>query len=513
MPAEPLLLGPFGGGMNTSSDPSAVADEELVDCKNFELDLDRALKSRPPFVGIAVSGVVVASPIRMLTSAVFATGTYLIASTNTQTIAYDGATWTLITNTPSGAAVQYKNKVWIVPLGSTNGGNWDPVSGFVADTDIPRGTAAVIYKERLYVVPGRATGVTNESRLIFSAPGDFGNWPGANNIDITPGDGRRLMDLIIYNDNLVLFKEDTSYVFTYDIDPADATLRNINTTIGASTEDCVVTYENSVFIYHEGEVFEMVNYDFARINVKVPFQFDNTGPMPRQRPVSLSILGDRLMVRYFNRMYVYGLRTRTWGRWESLNDRLNNVGHFIVKPSSDLADVNDEYWAGSCLNNDFSVYRFKLLEESSLKENHLGVNYDINCSILTKNYDLAVSHMFKRLTHWGADIKTARNIVGIATPIVVGGETLWADINLIKTWDELGTWANPLGPLPSVTTQVVNSQGAFSIHARFLRALRFRKINFQIHLITDGTSVQGPCKIFSVTIHVLTKEVVPKAVN
>lgn len=513
MPAEPLLLGPFGGGMNTSSDPSAVADEELVDCVNMELDLDRALKSRPPFVGSTTSGFVALSPIRMLGSAVFNGISYLIASTNTVTIVYNGATWSQITNNPSGAAVQYKNKVWLVPLDGADGGNWDPVGGFTADADIPRGTAAVIYKERLYVVPGRAIGVTNESRLIFSAPGDFGSWPAANNVDITPGDGRRLMDLVVYNDNLVLFKEDSTYVFTYDIDPADATLRNISTTIGASTEDCVVTYENSIFVYHEGEVFEMVNYDFARINVKVPFFFDNSGPMPRQRPVSLSILGDRLMVRYFNRMYVYGLRTRTWSRWESVNSGLNNVGHFIVKPSTDLQDVNDEFWAGSCLDDDRNVYRFKLQEEPGIVESNSFINYDINCSILTKNYDLAVSHMFKRLTHWGADIRTARNVTGIATPIVVGVQTLWSDINLLKTWDELGTWANPLGPLPSVTTEVVNSQGAFSIHVRFLRALRFRKINFQLQLVTDGSSVQGPCKIFSITIHVLTKEVVPKAVN
>lgn len=512
MPAEPLLLGPFAGGMNTASDPSAVADEELVDCKNFELDLDRALKSRPPIVSTAVTGSLATSPVRMLAAGVFNSGIYLIASTNSNTLAFDGAVWTQITNTPTGAAVQYKDKMWLVPLNSANGDSWDPVGGFTVDADIPQGSACKIYKERLYVVPGTSTNV-NLSRLQFSAPGDFTSWPPANNIDITPGDGTRLMDVVVYNDNLVLFKQDTSYVFTYDIDPADSTLRNISPVIGSSTEDCVVQYENSVFVYHEGEVFEMVNYEFARINVKVPFQFDNSGPMPRQRPVSLSIIGDRLMVRYFNRAYVYGLRTRTWGRWESANDRLNNTGHFILKPSNDLQDVNDEYWAGSCLNNDFSVYRIRLQEESIVKENHLGVDVDISCSILTKNYDLAVSHMFKRLTHWGADIKTARDIEGIATPIVVGGQTLWADINLIKTWDELGTWANPAGPLPSVYTQVVNSQGAFSIHVKFLRSLRFRKINFQINLITDGTSIQGPCKIFSITIHVLSKQVVPKAVN
>ena len=45
--AEALRLGPFVGGINTASDATAVADSELVDCVNFELDIDGSLVGRP----------------------------------------------------------------------------------------------------------------------------------------------------------------------------------------------------------------------------------------------------------------------------------------------------------------------------------------------------------------------------------------------------------------------------------------------------------------------------------
>src|SRR5688572_1571561 len=44
-----LQLGPFHGGINNYSDMSAIADQELVDCVNFDIDLDGSLKTRPPW--------------------------------------------------------------------------------------------------------------------------------------------------------------------------------------------------------------------------------------------------------------------------------------------------------------------------------------------------------------------------------------------------------------------------------------------------------------------------------
>jgi len=39
-----LKIGPYAGGINRYSDISAIADDEMVDCTNFEIDLDGSLK-------------------------------------------------------------------------------------------------------------------------------------------------------------------------------------------------------------------------------------------------------------------------------------------------------------------------------------------------------------------------------------------------------------------------------------------------------------------------------------
>jgi hypothetical protein len=56
VPGQPIQVGPFIGGLNTFSDDTSIADNELVLAENWDLDLDGSLVSRPPFAdnGIAL---------------------------------------------------------------------------------------------------------------------------------------------------------------------------------------------------------------------------------------------------------------------------------------------------------------------------------------------------------------------------------------------------------------------------------------------------------------------------
>ena len=132
MPGAPIQVGPFIGGLNTFSDPTAIADNELAVCENFELDLDGSLKSRPPIENLGVNFPLSATGnINILGYFYTATGTsYLLASDGkNSTYSFDGNAWTLITATMSGAAmVQFDDKAWITaPVGSlTPGGYWTP---------------------------------------------------------------------------------------------------------------------------------------------------------------------------------------------------------------------------------------------------------------------------------------------------------------------------------------------------------------------------------------------------
>lgn len=527
MPADILRLGPFVGGLNSSDDPSAIADAELVECVNFELSNDTSLVSRPPIQDFTDLSGTWTERIALLGVGVFSSGNYIIGSNTNGVYQFSSGTWNLITNTfQASCMVQYADLIWLIAKpGSANpGGKWDPVGGFVASANLPKGSAATVFKERLFVVPGKSA-TTDTSRLVFSEPANFEDYnptagnqaaPGVDFIDVAKGDGQKLIDLIVYRGNLLLFKEDSTYVLAYETSPTDAVVENINITVGATDQHCVVIYENTVYIYHEGNVFEVVNYDFNRINVKCPFTYDGNTPAgtTRAHEVFLSVMGDRLIVRYFNRIYVYGLRTKVWSRWESQQSDLHNFGPLIAMPSNVVASVNNEFYAGSALLQNKKVFRIRDGYDATTTERASSTDFDINCYIITKNYDIAASHLFKRLYYWGADVLSNRSVTGTATPIVFGFQVTWGDLyDGNYTWADVNTWQNPLTSAASITVAISTGTGTQRRFVQFLKALRYRQINFRIDIPTIGTTADGPCRIYTLSVATKVKQKVGKAVN
>lgn len=719
-----LRLGPFIGGLNTGSDPTAIADAELAECVNFELDIDGSLVSRPPLQELD-GHANFTERIVCLCEAIFSGNRYLIGSNTNGVFYYFNNTWTLITSTfRATAAVQYADKVYLVahPSSANPGGKWDPVGGFTAVAAIPKGGAAVIHKERLFIVPGEDA-VVNTSRLTFSDPGNFDVYPGSNFIDIGQGDGTKLLDLTVYQDNILLFKDQTSYVLAYDVRPTDAVVRKISQTIGVESQNCLLNYENQVYVFHNGWVYEIVNFDFHRLNTKIPFILDQTAPSPYSaESICMGIMGDRLIVRYFAKTYVYGLRTRTWSEWESGRDRLHYFGPIVTIH----ATTGDEFYAGSSISAYKTLIRLYDVQTATAKEQSfdpllsttdtftrvtaagwgvadtgeawtivtgtaadfltngtkgqhsvsainsnrrisinrslinsdvlltispsvlatgaanaqimcdvetrrvddnnkylvriyfdpagtnvymearkvvagvgsiiiagvsfgayianeqfrvrlrvngtsiqaklwravnsepagwnlsgtdssittagttavntiLGtgntnplpvvINYDdlgigdmasivqdITCHVKTKNFDMAVSSQFKKLWWWGADVTSNRDIIGTASPIVVSFNVTWASL-ATKSWNSLKTWAQPLTEISAVATVVATGTGTSRRFAKFEKALRYRQINFQVQLLTDGSTVDGPARLFTIMIVTETKQGVSKAIS
>lgn len=515
---QPLKVGPFIGGMNTASDPSAVAENELVDCQNFELDLDGSLVSRPAILETTNNSATTTERLVMIGRAVLAGGNYVFASNVNGTYAFNGTTWTTVkTGLTSRVAVQYQDKVYIVAqTGSAqDGGYWDGTT-WTADTNMPRGEAAVFFKSRLFVVPGISATGAAAHQLRFTDPIAVGvftlTWTATNNIPVSQGDGQKLIDLQVYNDNLMLFKQDSSYVLAYDLNPTDAILRQINDNIGASTRKCVVSYENSVFILHEGNVFEVANYNFQRINLKLPFILDSATPAgtSRAETMFLCLLGDRLLVRYYNNVYCYELRTKTWSRWQSQSSLLGNFGPLVAMPTFTAVET---YYAGSSITEHENIYSV-INGYGAATESTLSTNYNIECSILTKNYDLGESHFFKKLSWWGADVLSTDAIVGVASPVVLNFGTTWNQLHAF-TWNQLHsrTWDQPMTSLAPTVTNVSDNSTPSRKFIKFLKALRFRQINFRVTLITDGSTSDGPPRVFSLTAIVGSKEGVVKQVS
>lgn len=728
MVGQPLRLGPFVGGLNTVSDPTAIADAELALSMNFELDIDGSLISRPPIVEVAKHANWT-ERIVIIGAGIFSGVAYIFGSNTNGTYFFLNGAWTSISATlRATVAVQYADKMWFVPgvNDAGEGGNWVPPNTFTTVAAIPVGGAAVIHKERLYIIPG-INATTNTGRLKFCEPGDFTNWPASNFVDISQGDGTNLIDLTVYQDNVLLFKEDSTYVFAYDVRPADAVVRQISKTIGVTQQHCMMNYENQIYIYHRGWVYEIINYDFHRLNTKVPFALDQTAPSAfSAEKVCLSQLGDRVVICFFNKIYVYGLRTRTWTEFSSDNDDLHYFGPLVVLPSTDFEGHNLEYYAGSRLQSSTTVVRIKDAIDSTTREKSLSAaqevsdtftrnvvdgwgnadtgqawtildavndapNFDVNgtkgtithdalvegldanlasvsiqnvdtlatvsssvvvtgaagaqmsatlfarftdinnwygcqaefktggtvtlavykdvatvvtqldtfnagaylaneefrmrfqvqvttlrakiwkavdpepaswnievtdsaitgagsvvahsattasvtntlpinvtfdnvevadfdtvtkilCSIITKNFDMAVPHQFKRLWWWGADLATNEKILGQASPIVLSFDVTWQDLSS-TAWNALGTWAAPLSSAADVVTTITPTTGTARRFAKFLRGLRYRQINFRVDLQTDGSTVGGPARLFSLLAITESKQVVPKQVN
>lgn len=517
---EVLRIGPFTGGLNLGSDPATVADTELLECINFELDIDGSLRSRPPIQDTSTT-VMLGGRALPIGSATFGSDNYVfVSNTNGIWRTSDGITYTSVqADVHSEYCVQYRGKVWFVatPTSTNAGGNWDPSVGWTTDSDIPRGQSGVIHKERLYIVPGD-TATSNGSRLKFSDAADLGTWTGSNFIDVSPDDGSFLMDVLVYNDNLLLFKQDSTFVLAYDLDPSEAILKEINPVIGAKMKRCVTQFENQAYVLHRDKVYEIVNYDFAILNPKVPFVFDNSqfSSGTRTETTSLSLFGDRLFVRYYNKTYVFGLRTRTWSEWASThlegNLGIHNLTPLVRLPSAESNTSGDKYFAFLARSNNNQGYTMIDGYTATAFEGDTDTGIKIICILTTKDYDMADPVHYKRLFWWGADLVSGNQIIGSIEPITFSFNPSWDALGL--GWDSItGPWDSPLiTPSPTVTVIAADTIFEQSKAVKFKKALRFRKANFSVQLETTGKSTNGPVKVFSLIAVIATKQTISKQV-
>jgi hypothetical protein len=525
-PWEVLRLGPFTGGLNTAADRSVVGDEELIECLNFELDIDGSLVQRPA-IDVYNTGAV--DTFHHIFGSVELAGTlYLFANRGGETfVSTDGTSWTELapggTNRECVTMAVYADAgtptVWLPATpGSTGGGiKWTPGGGAVAVADMPRGSACVVHKNRLYICPGPAA-TSNESRLFFSDAGDFDTWTvGTDFIDVSQGDGTTLNNVIVYQDNLLIFKEDSTFVLAYDLDPVDAILREINPVVGSQGSFGVTQHENTVYALHNANVYAIVNYTFELLNLKVPLEFEDslpTGATTRFLPQHLSLLGDRLIVRYYNKTYAFNIRTQTWGEWMK-TDGTHSVEWHIFAPliRGELVSGLDRYayyTSYSFTMNNASGYRLiKIVDGRTTTQTEGFGTHTMNCVATTKDYDMADPVRYKRLFWWGADLLSGNDIVADVEPITLSFVPTWGDLGNLQ-WEDLETWGNPtMSSLP--TTTEVDGDGNFATNrmVKFRKSLRFRKVNFSVMLTCDGSSLE-PTKIFSYIAIVRTKQLVSK---
>jgi len=520
MTTQNLRLGPFNGGLNISSDPVLIADNELSACLNLELDIDGSLVSRPA-ISLTFTG---GDNFRVFIfgSVVFSGTLYLFGTHNGKTYVTSNAGSTFTELNPGGTSREcktmevYANTVWLPTTFASAAGlgmSWTPGGGAVTVSAMPRAEKCVVHKNRLYTVPGESA-TSNSSRLTFSQSADFTTWPGTNFIDVQNGDGDTLNNLIVYQDSLLLFKGESTHVLAYDLDPADAILREINPVVGSTGSLGLIQYENTAYTMHRNKVYEITNYNFSLLNLKVPLVFDNalpTGTTTRYENQHLSTLGERLIVRYFNRTYSFHLRTRTWGEWKK-TDNTSTIEWHIFGPLIRARDLTgsgvDSYYTSYSFDVASGGYKLiKIIDGRSSGATEGDGTHKFYCIATTKTYDIADPIRYKKLFWWGADILSGQSITGSITPITLISSTTW-DALTTQTWADLNTWGNPTSGSTSFTETIAADTIANTNKLiKFGKTLRFRKANFSLQLETNGSTTQ-PTKIFQFTAMVGLKELV-----
>lgn len=520
---EEIRIGPFTGGLNTLSDQTSINDLELFRMVNFECDKDGSLVSRPPIFKASptanIAGVGDHSNLKILGFYVEAsTGTYyIIGSTggSGQTKYYANGVWTLITGAFSATAcVQYRDKLYLLaPLTtSAKGGTWTPTGGFVEDATMPKGAAMVLNKERLWIAQGKSA-PTNGARVYVS---DISSgalvWDG-DFINVSQGDGQNIVDLAVVYSDLVIFKQRSTYRFSYGADVATGAVTRLSENIGASETGCYAAYENQLFVLFDGNVYDFSNYIFNRLNYTVPLKATNPSASLTEKQ-SISVWADRVFVSFYDRLFVYSLVTRTWCEWESPN-RVKTFGRFFALPVdqgvSPTAVVYSTRPAGTAEANYLYIIRDNF--DSVGADEYTSEPY--TCFFETKNYDYQTPAKFKRLGMWGADILSRTNINVAAKPVSYGSGATWDQMRAY-TWDSRRdyTWDRPLD-LTFVVSDNVSVEGLTGGRkwVKFMKSLRFRQIAFFGSANTTGTSKDAPIRIFSLATYIKEKQLVSRKVN
>lgn len=351
-----VSIGPFTGGLNNVSKAGEARDTEVIDLVNFEVTVDEALTSRPPIEAMAGSTLPATNTIGWDILGIYRVSTtewYLIVTTptdgttnvNTTVKAYlngvigAGETITVIKNVTGlinrvTSMVQFKDFVYFnVNSGATDTGfRWKIGGAASSIATMPKGSVMISWKTRLWI---SGTGENSfGDRVFFSTVDATGphpeTWGSSDFFDVAPGEGGFITAMVPSFNNLIVFKTDGTWRFAYPSKPSQGIVDKISGNVGCAGKNAVAEFENYMYVYDQGRVYEMVNSNFTQINRFVEFDEDALGVDSSAAGVELSIVNRRLLVRYFNAMYCFSVDTKAWSQWRTYS---GTPGKFVELPT------------------------------------------------------------------------------------------------------------------------------------------------------------------------------------
>lgn len=442
MPGSPVAIGPFIGGLNLNEDPSIISDDQMMQCVNFDIGRAGELSVRPGLKQASTLGTshYLLGTVRKL-DGTYRTYARYSDATVTNGIMYSedgGATW-VASGIAAGAVgvstavIQYVDPVnttvpyaFLIPkgTGSTTAGAGSRQNlndnTVVNVTGMPNGTAAVIYRERLFIY-----GPTNEAskgsyRIWYSAAKNFTTFGVNNFIDVGPGDGEFVTHMAIQNDQMVIFKENSSWVLTFEDDPAFGILRKFNNEIGATSPNSVITFENQLYLIDQRSVFRLINLLFEEISGPIVIGRQRTATADPTLD-SAVVLGRKLLfiistAASTKRYFVYHTEVNAWSEYTFAEA----PGRFISG-----GQTTSEFFLGSRAGSN-NIYRFRPYSTATADWGDYP-NDTTPANFSTKQYTFNSPHTFKRIHWWSMEIGGTQGSVeagmvvdGVTEPSPVG---------------------------------------------------------------------------------------------
>lgn len=514
MPGQSIPVGPFIGGLNTFSDPTSIADNELVVCENFELDLDGSLKSRPPFVDLEIDFPLDSTgDVTYLGYFYTAAGAaYLIASDgDSSTYYFDGSSWTLITDALSAAAfTQFDDKAWLTAAygSAQTGGYWTPSGGFTTDSNMPKGDSIISFKERLWVAPGQ-TASSNGTKIYASqtiaAPS---LWLATNDvIDTGSGDGQNVVALAVYFNTIIIFRTNSILGFQYSTDPAAGALSLVVPNVGLNSKDSITQFESAIYFMYQDKAYEFSNNRATQINPKVPFVAGTTSGI--YVPYSVSEFNRRIIFSYYDNMYVYGLRTQTWTTWKSTV--FGAIGKIVKRETASGTFVAVAHLASTVASGESRTAVTLQITDAVTNDAE-----EMTCKIRTKNFNYQAPAVYKRLFWWGVDATFRGEVTGTMYPVTYNFSVPWQTLLDNETWQTMlaYNWGQPQSePGTAVTNLDVEAYNIGRKFVKFNKGLRFRQAYFTVDFATDGSTGKAPVRLFSLMTYVNPKQTVSTSIS
>ncbi len=515
----PTILGPFTGGLhNASGRGEAIQDAELYDLTNFEVDPDDGTIVNRPGIDVVSNGL----PVSSITIGTFypaGADPFAITTNNTNikivNVRTGNVVFTQACSGHAGASFYGVNqdRFYIAPVaGKTDGGfftyngttfSWTPVP------QIPPGDVLVVYQTRLFLASGDQEPAKTDGTLYWCKATDGTVWDKPNDggsVGINPGDGQRLKSIAVLNNDIILFKEHSTYRFTYTGNPLNATISKISNVIGAPNWNSVAVYDNnSVFVIHSGAVWQL--YAFNYVKISIPLKLEQIiGPNNTNSSLfqCLSICFNRLFFRYWNKMYVYGLDTKTWSIWQTSRD-FNRVFYCPSTTNSGNPDVGFMCPAGNTATGTLQIYNDRY--------SHIVVNGGevFTCTLQTKIFDFNEPWAYKVLFWWGLHIAAAGTVAAQAQIPNAIRVVKWGDV-ASRTWGDAAAFK--WGSSTKITTPVTRGVSSGEFGRRFIKntgKMRFRQIYWTVTYTTQYNAENDAIiRIYSIVPVLKEKETVSR---